>query len=379
MRIVRVATIPFVVLHHLEGQIRASVAAGHEVYVITGRLEGAEAVSRLGVAGVVLVDIPREISPLADLLALFRLVRVFMRLKPDLVHSITPKAGLLSAIAGWLAGVPIRLHTFTGQAWATRSGLTRWASRMADRVIVRLDSRAYADSTSQRDYLMQEGIARAGEIHVQGMGSLAGVDLERFDLDKLRGEALAARAALSIPPGDKVVVFVGRVTRDKGVMELVEAFRGLTGAALVLVGPLEPERDPLPPRTLEEVRRNPAIHAVGYQPRPESYLAMADALCLPSYREGFGIVVLEAAALGVPCVGTRIIGLADAVVDGETGLLVPPKDAAALQEALHRVLTQDALRARLGAAARERVRRDFDSARMNAALLAEYASLESRR
>lgn len=379
MRIVRVATIPFVVMHHLEGQIRASIAAGHEVFVVTARLEGAEALAGLGAKEVVHVDIPREISPLADLLALARLVGVYRRLRPDLVHSITPKAGLLSAIAAWLCRVPVRLHTFTGQAWATRGGFTRWASRMADRVILRLDTRVYADSFSQRDFLIAEGVARPGEIHVQGKGSLAGVDLARFDPERLRGEAAGTRAGLGIPPGTKVIVFVGRVTRDKGIGELVSAFGRLQGAALVLVGPLEPERDPLEPATLEEIRRNPAIHAVGYQAAPESYIAMADVLCLPSYREGFGTVVLEAAALGVPAVGTRIVGLSDAVVEGETGVLVPAKDPGALGEALSRVLADDALRRRLGAAARERVRRDFDAAQMRAALLTEYASLESRR
>ncbi|HTP62354.1 MAG TPA: glycosyltransferase family 4 protein [Burkholderiales bacterium] len=377
MRIVRVATIPFVVLHHLEGQIRASVAAGHEVYVVTMQGAEVERIRALGVAGVVCVDIPREISPLADLVALCGLWRAFGRLKPDLVHSITPKAGLLAAIAGWLRGVPIRLHTFTGQAWAVRSGLVRWLSRMADRLVVRLNTRCYADSFSQRDFLVAEGICRLGELQVLGSGSLAGVDLKRFDAERLRDAAAHARARLRVSAGRKLIAFVGRVTRDKGVGELVAAFKGLRDASLVLVGPLEPERDPLAPETLSEIERNPAIHAIGYDPEPERYLAAADLLCLPSYREGFGIVVLEAAALGVPCVGTRITGLADAVVDGVTGVLVPPKDAGALRMALEGLLADDARRRALGDAARVRVRREFDAAAMQAGLLAEYAALES--
>ena len=377
MRIVRVATIPFVVLHHLEGQIRASVAAGHEVYVVTMQGAEVERIRALGVAGVACVDIPREISPLADLVALFRLWRAFGRLKPDLVHSITPKAGLLAAIAGRLRGVPIRLHTFTGQAWAVRSGLVRWLSRMADRLVVRLNTRCYADSFSQRDFLAAEGICRPGELRVLGSGSLAGVDLKRFDAGRLRDAAAQARARLGVPAGHKLIAFVGRVTRDKGVGELVAAFAGLRDAALVLVGPLEPERDPLAADTLAAIKRDPAIHAVGYDPEPERYLAAADLLCLPSYREGFGIVVLEAAALGLPCVGTRIVGLTDAVVDGVTGVLVPPKDAGALRRALESLLSDDARRRALGDAARDRVRRQFDARTMQAGLLAEYAALES--
>ena len=378
MRVVRIATIPFVVLHHLESQIRAAVEAGHEVFIVTGPGQGDDQLASLGVAGVVLLEIPREIAPLADLVALFRLYRALGRLKPDLVHSITPKAGLIAAIAGWLCGVGVRIHTFTGQAWAERGGLVRSLSRLSDKVILKLNTRCYADSFSQRKFLVDERIATPDSLQVLGAGSLAGVDLQRFDPVRLRGPAADARAALGIPAGARVIVFLGRVTRDKGIGELVSAFKRLRGAALVLVGPQEPARDPLPLETVEEMRRNPGIHAIGYQAAPERYLAMADVLCLPSYREGFGIVVIEAAALGVPCVGTQIVGLGDAVVDGETGLLVPPKDAEALARALATLLGDDVRRAAFGAAARTRVLAEFDASVLNRKLLQEYAALLER-
>jgi glycosyltransferase involved in cell wall biosynthesis len=378
MRVVRVATIPFVVLHHLGAQIRALRAAGHEVIVVTSPLEGFERIRELGVARLVSLEIPREISPLADAVALARLWRLYRELRPDIVHSITPKAGLVSALAGRLAGIPVRLHVFTGQAWATRFEPVRSLARLADRMIVALNTRCYADSASQRDFLVAQGIAPRGSVHVLGQGSVAGIDLARFDPARLKPAAAAARQRLAIPPGTKVIVFVGRVTRDKGLAELVAAFTRLAGAVLVLVGPQEPERDPLPEETLREIRRNPAIHAVGYDPHPENYLAMADLLCLPSYREGFGSVVIEAAALGVPCVGTRIPGLVDAVQDGATGVLVPPRDVAALAQALESLLADDARRATLGAAARERAGRDFSSDALNALMLAEYIALAAR-
>ena len=379
MRIVRIATMQFVVLHHLGGQIQAAAAAGHQVFVITSRGDVIDQIRSLGVAGITIIDIPREISPLADLIALFRLWREIGKLKPDLVHSITPKAGLLAAIASRLRGVPVRLHSFTGQAWAERRGLVRWLGRLADGVIVRINSRCYADSFSQRDFIVAEGICEREAIHVPGSGSLAGVDLKRFDIDRLRDPARALRARLGIGARDKVVVFLGRVTRDKGIGELVRAFAGIRDAALVLVGPLEPERDPLAPDTLAEIERNPAIYPVGYVPDPDAYLAMADMLCLPSYREGFGSVVVEAAALGVPSVGTRIVGLTDAIVDGVTGVLVPPKNVESLSGALRTLLDDDARRLAMGIAARDRARKEFDAEAMNAALLAEYASLQSNR
>jgi glycosyltransferase involved in cell wall biosynthesis len=378
MRIVRIATIPFSILHHLDGQIRALVAAGHEVYVVTSPRKGIERIGALGVAGVVAVEIPREISPFADLAALFRLWQTLRTLAPDIVHTNTPKAGLLGALAACLCRVPVRLHTFTGQVWVERRGLVRWLGRLADRVIVGLNTRCYADGTLQRDFLVGEGIGTAHDVLVLGKGSIGGVDLKRFDIERLRPAGQELRARLGIPPAVKVIVFVGRVNRDKGIAELVTAFGRLRDAALVLVGPLEPERDPLPAQTLAEIERNPAIHAVGYDAEPERYMAFADLLCLPSYREGFNTTVIEAAALGVPCVGTRIIGVSDAVVDGETGLLVPPRDAHALAEALETLLNDDRRRAMLGAAARRRVCEEFDATTFNARLIDEYAALAGR-
>lgn len=375
MRIVRVATVPFFLLHHLEGQIRAAVAAGHEVHVITSPGEGFERIRDLGVASVRPLPIARQISPLADLRSLLGLLGALREIRPDLIHTNTPKAGLLGAVAAWLCRVPIRLHGFTGQAWMERAGLVRGIARLADRVIIALDTRCYADSLSQRDFLVAEGIATPDNTRVLGAGSLGGVDLKRFDADRLRAAGIQARDRLGIGPDTMVIVFVGRVTRDKGIVELVSAFRYLKNASLVLVGPFEPERDPLPADTVEEIAQNPAIHATGYDPQPENYLAFADLLCLPSYREGFGNVVIEAAALGLPCLGTRIVGLQDAVVDGVTGVLVPPKDEAALARALAELLADDHRRSVLGAAARRRVLAEFDAEVVNRRLLQEYAAL----
>lgn len=376
VRVLRIATIPFFVLHHLEGQVRALVSAGHEVHVVTSPIEGYERIQNLGVASVVPVDIPRQISLVADLRALFALIAVLRRLRPDVVDSATPKAGLIAALAARLCGVPVRIHAFTGQAWVGRHGIVRWLARAADRLILRLNTQCYADSRSQADYLEAEGIAPRGALRVLGSGSITGIDLRRFDRVRLADDARRAREELGIARESKVLVFVGRLARDKGIAELVEAFAALGEGALVLVGPYETERDPLPVRTMEEIRRNPGIHAIGYDPAPERYLAMADVFCLPSYREGFGNVVIEAAALGVPCVGTRIVGLTDAVVDGETGVLVPPKDAGALRAALAALLADDARRQALGAAARARAVAEFDAEVVNRRVLAEYAEFE---
>jgi glycosyltransferase involved in cell wall biosynthesis len=383
MRIVRIATVPFFILHHLRSQIDALVAARHEVILISSPIEGSDALERIVGVRFVPIDVPRRVAPLRDLAALVSMYRLFRSFRPDVVHSTTPKAGLLCAVAGFLACVPVRLHTFTGQPWLELSGPIRWFSMASDWLIARLNTHCYADSPSQRDFLIAGGLCRADAISVLESGSLAGVDLARFDPESLAERARRCREMLAIPHASRVVLFIGRVTRDKGLVELADAFSRVKAsdpeAYLVVVGPTEPKRDPLPSALLRALECDERIRMTGYDPEPEKYLAMADLLCLPSYREGFGNVVIEAGALGVPTVGTRIDGLRDAVVDGVTGLLVPPKNVAALAIALASLLKDDAKRKQMGKAARERARNLFDSRIVNRRVLGEYERLLGNR
>lgn len=379
MRICRPATVPFFIFHHLREQLAATARAGHEVTVVSSPfIDNDEGAPLSGIRHIPL-PIARTISPWRDLRTLLKLIFLLRAGKYDVVHSTTPKAGLLSAIAARLVGVPIRLHTFTGQAWAERRGPVRWIAKACDWLVVRLNTRCYADSFSQRDYIAAEGIAPRDRIVVLGKGSLAGVDVQRFHRGR-RVDGLELRVRLGIPAEALVIGFVGRVTRDKGISELVEAFVSLperedVAVHLVVVGPQESKRDPLPQSTLTSLQNHPRIHLVGYVAEPEDYMAVFDLFCLPSYREGFGNVVIEAAAMGIPTVGTRIVGLCDAIVDGVTGLLVPPRDTAALGAALFHLLEDEALRLRLGTAAERRALDFFDAEQVNALLIQEYAHL----
>jgi glycosyltransferase involved in cell wall biosynthesis len=179
------------------------------------------------------------------------------------------------------------------------------------------------------------------------------------------------------------VLFVGRLTKDKGIIELVSAFRMLQvdrkDVELILVGPFEPERDPLPRETLDELSNNPRIHVFGFSHEPAMYMGVADVFCLPSYREGFGSAVIEAAAMGMPAVVSRVVGLVDAVVDGKTGLLVPPKEIDALRRALMKLLSEPETRYRMGRAARERAVAEFDSGIINRLVVEEYRRLAGRQ
>ena len=379
VRIAHVTSVPFFLVTQLKGQMEYLRDIGMQVTMITSAgPELAHLTLGPGFEHAV-VEIRRKPAPFRDLLALLRMIRLFRQYRFDIVHSTTPKAGLLTALAGFLARVPVRLHTFTGQQWVTMSGILRFVSRFSDRMIGWLNTRCYADSPSQRQYLIDEGILSAERIGVIGSGSLAGVDVMRFRRDRfLPEERVSLRSELGIANGARVLVYIGRITRDKGVLELLAAFRNLQAEGiaveLLLVGPMEVEGD-TQSASLKQALQQSQVHCIGYTNVPERYLAIADILCLPSYREGFGTVVIEAAAMGVPTVGTRINGLKDAIVECETGLLVEPRNAEALYAALAGLLAAPEQLARMGTAARERALQLFNARQLNQCLVDEYLRL----
>lgn len=380
IHVVCVVTVPFFVVTQLKGQIAAMLSAGMRVTLVTSpgaELQQLPAHPNLAIQT---MNIRRDISPFADWHALLSLVGLLRKSCPDMVHSTTPKAGLLAALAAWIARVPIRLHTFTGQPWLVLEGPKRWVARWADRLIGRLNTMCYADSPSQCRFLVEEGLLPEHRISTMGHGSLAGVDIERFSADRLGPEIRGRiRSELRIGGGTPVLLFIGRITQDKGIRELIEAIRQLHAEGfdlcLLLVGPMDDEAGGSATIGRAELDGLSFLRYIGYTAVPEHYLCAADVYCLPSYREGFGTTVIEAGAMGLPTVGTRINGLIDAVVDGETGLLVEPRNAIALAGALRMLLSQPELRARMGSKAHERVIGSFAANHVNAALLAEYKRL----
>lgn len=326
-------------------------------------------------AQLVPVPIARQISPRADWRALLALVHHFRAEHFDVVHSITPKAGLLAMSAARLAGVPHRIHCFTGQVWATRQGLGRSLLKSADQIIAANATHILTDSHSQRAFLESEGVVRKGRAEVLGQGSISGVDLERFYPDD--GARKKIRDELGVPQQACLLLFVGRLNRDKGVLDLAQAFARLAShnddVWLAMVGPDEGSIG----ARFENLCGDAMAHVlrIDYTPTPEHYMAAADVFVLPSYREGFGSVVIEAAACGIPAVASRIYGLTDAVEEGATGLLYPAGNIAALHESLAQLCRDHALRTRMGEMARARAATDFSMTSVTAALLAYYEKI----
>lgn len=375
LKIARISTVAFFVETQLKQQIAAMVSEGMAVTVIAS-----DACLKSSIQGVAYksIRIPREISVFDDLLAVFKLILFFRSNRFDIVHSTTPKAGLLTAIAGYVARVPVRIHTYTGQVWVEKKGLVRFLSIWGDRLIGLLNTQCYADSPSQVQFLLKNKILSKKRIDCLGFGSLAGVDLERFNPGNYsEADRRLLRTELGVPAESRVLTFVGRCTRDKGVAELLKAFEHViqmgVNLTLLVVGPVE--GDVLDEFNHLDKLTQKYLRLVGHSSVPERYLSITDLFVLPSYREGFGTVVIEAAAMGIPAIGTRIYGLQDAIVNNKTGCLVEPKNVQELAHAIFSLVSDDKRRHDLGAAALERVQQCFSDTYVNRLLLDEYQRL----
>jgi glycosyltransferase involved in cell wall biosynthesis len=319
------------------------------------------------------VRIEREPSPIHDLRAFWTLQRYFRKNRFDVVHSVSPKAGLLAMTAAALARVPVRIHMFTGQVWATRSGLLRFILKALDTWTAAMATHILVDSESQRAFLVEQGVLRAGKSRVLGRGSVSGVDTERFRPNEdVRAEI---RLSHSVPPSAIVFLYLGRWKRDKGVLDLARAFSLLAqereGSYLFFIGPDEEHLEPHIRRICENCISR--IRIDSYTDNPESWLAACDVLCLPSYREGFGSTIIEAASVGLPSLGSRIYGITDAIDEGVTGLLHNPGDVIELADKMRILASDGELRRSLGSAARERSHRYFAKEALTTALLDYYA------
>ena len=327
--------------------------------------------SKLSDVSYVNIPIKREICIVTDLICLLRLTHFIYSNGFDIVHSVTPKAGIIAMLASRISGVHHRFHTFTGQVWATRSGWYRCFLKSIDSLTMLLASAPLADSQSQASFLYSEGFTK--HITVLGDGSISGVDLFRFKFDaNLRS---IFRREYKIHDDECVFVFLGRLCSEKGVFDLVDAFRqsqSYQSSRLVLVGPHEGQTMNF--LEISKVNVDSRIIITGFSANPESILTACDVFCLPSYREGFGSSILEAAAVGLPAIVSRIYGLTDAVIEGKTGLFFEAANVEELSSIIDVIASSPRLRYDLGSAARSRVQSSFSASRLTYLLREFYVS-----
>lgn len=351
-KLVVVATTPLVVHFFLRNHLNL-LSDRHDIVLIVNMNVDVYTPSLNLPVRIESVCIKREISPWYDMLALVRLFFIFRRETPEVVWAVAPKAGLIGMIAAYAAGVKRRLFIFQGEVWASKAGFMRWILKGADRLIASMATHLLAVSHSERKFLTSESVAPHEKINVLGAGSICGVDMMKFKPD--HDARFRLREELRIPQHDVVILFVGRLKKDKGIFILADAFRRLAAQnSKVWLCLLGPDEDDVTCRFQDILGEyGDRCRIMGFSQTPELYMAAADFLCLPSFREGFGMVIAEAASAGLPAIGSRIYGISDAIADGKTGLLVKAGDSDELFHAMNQLVNDPGLRIEMGQCARK--------------------------
>lgn len=323
------------------------------------------------------VKIERQISPLKDLVSLVRIIRVFLREKPQMVHSMTPKAGLLCMMAARFAGVPVRVHTFTGLVWPTSVGIKRKLLMATDRLTCACATHVIPEGQGVLNDLRNFGITNK-PMKVLGYGNIQGVEMDRFCRDRVIDQSLALKEKYGLASCFSFI-FVGRIVKDKGINELVAAFDSISRkypqTRLLLVG--RDDNDPISEKARKAIDTNASILKLGpiYGDDLIAHYVAADCLVFPSYREGFPNTVLEAGALGLPSIVTDINGSREIIIEGENGMIIPPKDEKALFDAMEKMILDKDLVARMAQEARGLIASRFDSHFVQQCLFDFYSNI----
>jgi glycosyltransferase involved in cell wall biosynthesis len=354
------------------------LAKGYEVVGICADGPFTDDVCRQGVR-VINIPMTRGFTPLKDLKCLWQLYAIFRQEHFDIIHYSTPKAALLSAIAGRLARCPILIYTLRGLGYNAFSGLKKLVGKFCEKIACHCAHYVIVISNSLREEVIREKLLPANRAHVLGAGSSKGVNINEFQLNvKTLFEAQKIRLRLGIDTNDIVVGYAGRMTLEKGISELIEAFRSIRQnncrVHLLLVGDQD-QRNPLPHNIVALINSEKGVQTAPFSENVASYIVAMDILVLPSYREGFGNILIEASALDRPVIATDIPGCRDAVIDGTTGLLIAPHDAKSLEKALLELIASASKRKEMGRNGRAWVEKNFDRNLVWARLINVYGQL----
>ncbi len=375
-RLLRVTTVPISLHVLLHGQLGFMQREGFELLTVSADGKEVDAIRNMGIRHAV-VPFTRKITPFQDFICLIRLVFVILKFRPQIVHSHTPKAGLLGMLAARLCGIPVRMHTVAGLPMMEATALKRTVLKLAEKITYRCAGFIYPNSKGLQSYIMKEFNYRPGKFKVLGEGSTNGIDVNHFRAgEALSAEALQVRFQHRISPQAFCFSFVGRVVKDKGVCELVEAFGHVQKMErevwLFLIGDFEDDIDPLPSAVKHQLSTNPHIICPGFQRDIRPWVVASDAFVLPSYREGFPNAVLQAGSLEKPSIVSDINGCNEIVMNDQTGVLVPPKNVLALQKAMLRLLQNRAEGIQMGIEARKFIATRFSHTYIWNEILREY-------
>lgn len=377
-RLIRITTIPLSLKVLLKGQHRFMSENGFDVLGVSSKGEELQEVKDSEGIAVYELAMTRTISPIKDVKALWNFYKLCKKEKPHIVHSHTPKAGIVGMLGAKLAGVPIRLHTVAGMPLMETKGLKRRILEFVEKLTYFCATKIYPNSTVLYDFILENNYVTREKLKVIAKGSSNGINMSYFSSSQIEDEEKQhLKMELNIQQEDFVFIFVGRLVGDKGINELVKAFSELNTPKikLILVGGEERELDPLKPETIAEIERNENIYSVGFQKDVRPYFAVSDALVFPSYREGFPNVVMQAGAMGLPSIVSDINGCNEIIIEGENGVIIPPKNVEKLQEKIVFLYENKAFYHKLKQNAREMIVSRYEQSLVWNALLEEYQNI----
>ena len=375
-KVIRTSTIPISLNKLLKGQLKFLSKEFEVIGLSSSGTDLDEVKDREGVKTIA-VEMQRGMSPFKDIVSLVKLYLVFKKEKPQIVHSITPKAGLLCMLAAKFAGVPIRMHMFTGLLFPTMKGFSQKIFIKMDQLLCWAATNIYPEGNGVKQDLINYNIT-SKPLKVLANGNVNGIDLDFFSPKQIsEDQKYQLRNELNFDPQDFVFVFVGRLVGDKGINELVDAFKSFdnSNVKLLLVGPLELKQDPIKEATIKEITNNKNIISVGSKSDVRPYLAISDVLVFPSYREGFPNVVLQAGAMELPCIVTNISGCNEIIEEGKNGIIIPPKNKLAIANAMNFVIENKDKKEFFRKNARSMIESRYNQKLVWNAILKEYNSL----
>ncbi len=377
-KLIRVTTADISLAGLLKGQLRFL----NREFEVVGLASDTGVLASVGEReGIRVIDVPmhREISIWSDLFCLFKLIRLFRKEKPFIVHSNTPKGSLLSMMAALVSGVPHRIYTVTGLRYQGASGISRWVLKTMERITCACANKVIPEGQGVKSTLRSDHITRK-HLEVILNGNINGIDTAFFSVEACPETRFPLRIELGLGDDDFAFIFIGRIVRDKGMNELADAMRNLAvmhpECKLILVGSFETELDPLLPGNESFFKSSPNVVFVGHQQDVRPYLVAADALVFPSYREGFPNVVMQAGAMGLPSIVTDINGCNEIVIDGENGRIIPPRDEAGLESMMTWFIENRVEVSSMAGRAERRIKARYEQKDVWYAIMNMYLSLD---
>ena len=379
-KLVRITTVPMALKYLLPGQMRFMQNNGFDVLMISAEGKELADVIKNEQCRHIVVPMTRRITPLKDLKCLFQLIRIFRKEKPDIVHTHTPKAGLLGMLAARFCKVKIRIHTIAGLPMMVEKGFKYQLLKLMEKLTAASANHIWPNSNSLLNYINNHQLADPEKLKVIGKGSTNGIDIHDFNRSGLNDKMIKdTQAAMHYSSVNQYLLFIGRLVADKGIVELVNTFKSMQQTdpllRLVLVGSFEDTLDPLPTTTIKEIKSNQAIIHINWTDDVKYYMFLSDFFIFPSYREGFPNVLLQAGAMGLPVLCSRIAGNIDIITESETGLLFECGNEQQMRNAIDRAIAEPKLTKDRAVRLRQLVITDFRRENIWENLFEAYKSL----